>query len=177
MQYPDIMVDLETTGTQPETTNIIQIAAVRFNLAEGTVGPDFFDRCLMPTTTRFWDEDTRIWWNKMPELLASIKGRGEEPRKVLQAFSQWAGSGARMWAKPISFEFPFLSSYFREFEVMNPFNFREAMDVNTFLRARHFPELAPKYEREIEFVGTVHNAIDDVLHQIKTVGACYAATR
>lgn len=177
MDFPDIMVDLETTGTQPETTNIIQIAAVRFNLEAGTVSPDFFDRCLMTTTTRFWDEDTRGWWSKMPELLASIRARGEPAERVLRAFSNWAGTGARMWAKPTSFEFPFLSSYFREFDVMNPFNFRECMDVNTFIRARHFPEMAPKYEKELEFVGTTHNAIDDVLHQIKTVGACYAATR
>ena len=177
MLFPDIMVDIETTGTQPETTNIIQIAAVRFNLAERTVSPDFFNRCLLPTTTRFWDEDTRKWWGKMPELLSSILGRAEPAPRVLQAFSTWAGTGARMWAKPISFDFTFLQSYFREFDIMNPFNFRECMDQNTFIRARHFPELAPKYEKEIEFNGEEHDAISDVLHQIKVVSTCYEATK
>lgn len=177
MQFPDVMVDIETTGTQPETTNIIQIAAVRFNLKEGTICPKFFDRCLIPTSTRFWDESTRQWWSTMPETLASINQRMEPAARVMKAFSEWGEGGGTFWAKPITFDYTFLASYFREFEVLNPFNFRRAMDQNSFIRARHFPDEPPKYEKELEFVGTAHNAIEDVLHQIKVVMTCYQATK
>lgn len=162
------MVDLETTGTQPETTNIIQIAAVKFNHRTGDVG-DMFDRCMIPRPTRFWDEDTRKWWSSMPTILDGIWSRMEDPFKVMSDFSQWAYGSPVMWAKPISFEFPFIASYYRELGLINPFHFRLAQDQNTFIRARYFPEEAPRVEKELEFEGDEHNALHDVLHQIKTV--------
>ena len=137
MIYPDVMVDLETTGTQPETTNIIQIAAVRFNLREGTVDPNFFDMCLYPSPNRFWDESTRGWWSGMPEILEGIYARMRPARQVLEALNRWVDSDiATLWAKPTSFELPFLQSYYREHELVCPFHFRRAMDQNTFIRAR-----------------------------------------
>ena len=171
------MCDLETTGTQPETTNIIQIAAVRFNLATGEIDPKFFNRCLGPTPTRFWDEDTRRWWSTKPDLLDSIYARMEPAAKVMQDFARWGEAGGTLWAKPISFEYPFLQSYCREFEVTMPFHFRFTMDQNTFIRARHFPDDPPRYEKQIPFVGSEHDALDDVFHQIKTVHAAYEATK
>lgn len=168
MDYPDVMVDIETTGTQPETTNIIQISAVKFNHVTGEVG-DMFDRCMIPLPTRFWDEDTRKWWSGMPEILDGIWGRMEDPRTVLSDFGRWAQGSSIMWAKPTSFEYPFLASYYRELGLMMPFHFRLAMDQNSFIRARYFPEEAPRLEKELDFVGDQHNALHDVLHQIKTV--------
>lgn len=177
MSFPDVMVDLETTGTQPENTHIIQIAAVRFNLAEGTIDPKFFNRCLAPSPNRFWDEGTRDWWMKMPDVLASIYARMESPAKVMRDFAAWGEVGGAFWSKPTSFDFPFLQSYCREFEVKMPFHYRYAMDQNTFIRARHFPHQPPKYEQEIPFVGDAHDALHDVFHQIKVVHACYEATK
>lgn len=180
MEYLDVVVDLETTGTQPEHTNIIQIAAVKFDLASGSVDPNVFNRCLFPSPNRFWCEDTRNnFWSKYPDQLEGIYARMQDPRRVMQDFVAWAGYGGslRLWAKPTSFELPFISSYCREYEVQNPFHFRFAMDQNTFIRARHFPEPPPAYEKEIEFVGKVHDALDDCFHQMKAIAACYEATR
>lgn len=175
--FPDVMVDLETTGTQPEKTAIIQIAAVKFNLAEGTVSPHTFDRCLMVPPTRFWQEDTRSWWLKdKRELLTSLMGRGEKPHKVLEDFKAWIQADLDpyndrpiLWAKPSHFEYPFLEYYFKEFEVGNPFHYRETNDMNSFLRGRYFPHQAPPLEQIIPFEGDAHNAIHDVLHQIKVL--------
>lgn len=178
MDYPDMMVDLETTGTQPEHTNIIQIAAVRFNLKEGTIDPQFFDQCLYPSPNRFWDESTREWWSTMPETLEGIYARMIPAKTVLENLIRWDdGRQPMFWAKPVSFDYTFLDSYFREHELTNPWHFRKRMDQNTFIRARHFPEPPPNYERDIEFQGTAHNAIDDVLHQIGVVITCYEATK
>lgn len=176
MDFPDVMVDLETTGTRPETTNIIQISAVKFNLATGDVDMNFFDRCLIPLPTRFWSEDTREWWSKMPELLDGIYARMEPAKTVMQDFSNWAYNCEHLWAKPIHFEWPFLQSYFNELEVHNPFHYRYANDQNTFIRSRFFPEEAPPIEKELEFQGEEHNALHDVLHQVKVVMAAYKRT-
>lgn len=175
----DIMVDLETTGTQPEHTNIIQISAVKFDLRAGTVDPNVFDMCLYPTSTRFWDEDTRQWWSTKPELLDKIYSRMVPARFVLEKFAAWVGfiETPTLWAKPSSFELPFLQSYYKEHELQCPFHFRNVMDQNTFIKARHYPDAPPAYEKDIEFEGEAHYALDDVFHQLKVVSACYEATR
>lgn len=177
MEFPDCMVDIETTGLRPDHNQIIQIAAVKFNLEKGTISPSFFNRCLYPVPGRYWDEGTRIWWSSNEELLASLNAKMEPAEKVMRDFASWAGFDMNFWAKPISFDFPFVASYFNQFELTNPFNFRAAIDQNSFIRGRHFPLAPPKYEKTIEFDGTAHNAIDDVLHQIKVVSACYEATK
>lgn len=170
--YPDVMLDLETTGTRPETTNIIQIAAVRFNLQTREVDPDFFDRCLLPIPARFWAEDTRKWWSTMPDTLNGIWARMEPAQRVLEDFQGWTkGEQLTVWAKPSHFEFPFLSSYFNDLGVLMPFDFRNVNDQNSWIRGRFFPAIPPKFERDLPFVGTPHNALHDVLHQIKVVFA------
>ena len=81
MTFPDIMVDLETTGTSPDETAIIQIAAVRFNLQTGEVDPNVFDMCLSIPPRRYWDEGTRAWWSKMPDVLMDIWQRQRPPEQ------------------------------------------------------------------------------------------------
>jgi DNA polymerase III alpha subunit (gram-positive type) len=178
--FPHIMIDLETSGLQPDHAHILQIAAVRFNLHERTVDPNVFDMCLFPSPNRFWEQDTADWWSQQkPEILTSIYARMKDPKTVLIAFRNWVlegGSDPILWAKPLSFEWPFIQSYFREYEVTNPFFFRNANDMNSWIRARHFPDLPPPYEKEIEFEGDAHNAIYDCFHQIKALFACMEAT-
>jgi hypothetical protein len=181
MEYPDICVDLETTGTQPDKTAIIQLAAVRFNMRTGEVDPNFFNASLAIPSTRFWDEDTREWWADKPVVLERIWSKMRDPRTVMQEFHRWSvkdgDDNLTLWAKPTHFEFPFISSYFREFGVSNPFPFWLANDQNTFLRARHFPEAPPAYEKEIPFDGDEHDALYDTLHQVKVLLTCYEATK
>lgn len=182
--YHDILVDLETTGTDPVHNQILQIAAVKFDLATGAVG-DVFDQALAPIPGRFWDEDTRNWWlkDKRP-ILQGLFQRQRDATDVLKEFSQWCERDTdpyvklRFWAKPISFDFPFLSSYFKQLEVKNPFHFRNAIDQNTWLHARHFPNDVPNYEGElIPFEGPAHNALFDCFHQLKVIFRCYNDTK
>jgi len=177
MDFPDVMVDIETTGTQPERTAIIQLSAVRFNLKTQEVDSNLFDRCLRIPPTRMWDENTRNWWSQRPDILNSIWARMQDPRAVIQEFAAWADGSVHLWAKPISFEWPFLQSYFTEFEVINPFHYRMANDLNSFIRARHFPEEPPNYQDDLPFDGDPHNALHDVIHQIKMLFAAYEATK
>lgn len=180
--YPDCMIDIETTGTQPEHTNMIQLAAVRFNMKTGDVDPKFFDRCLIPLPTRFWDEDTRKWWSSMPDILDGIWKRMQPATQVMQAFTQWATADneaqtLHFWGKPTHFDYSFVASYYKELGVTNPFHFRMANDQNSFIRGRFFPEDPPPIEKELEFMGDEHNALHDALHQVRVVLKAYEMTK
>ena len=177
MELPcyDIMVDLETTGTQPETTAIVQIAAVAFDYDTGRIGGSY-NRSLEMSSTRFWDEDTRKWWSGMPDVFERASTINvAHPKVVMLDFQQWVRgqTGAlrepTLWAKPVSFEFPFLQSYFREYEVENPFFFRDCIDLQSFIRGMRGDPHARPFDKEVPMVGEAHNALDDVFHQIAVV--------
>lgn len=172
----DVMVDIETTGTHPEHNGIIQIAAVRFNAQTMTVdASDMFDRALIVAPGRFWEESTRAFWQgKNLKVYQSICARMEDPFIVLKAFQDWANKGRapsdaplRFWGKPTSFDYSFMQSYFRQYNLHFPFHYRYARDMNSFLAGlRRDPD---HWELKVPFSGDVHNALHDVLHQIKTV--------
>jgi DNA polymerase III alpha subunit (gram-positive type) len=171
MQYPEVMLDLETTATDPSHGAIIQLSAVRFNLEEQAIDMDMFDQCLLIPGNRFWEQGTQDWWvRECPDVLDAIWPRMRDPFTVLQAFNQWVVRDLNydrpvMWAKPIHFEFPFLQSYYKQYDLSIPFHYSEAQDLRSWCRAKGIPNL----DRELDFQGTKHNAIHDVLHQILTL--------
>jgi DNA polymerase III epsilon subunit-like protein len=169
--YTDCMVDIETTGTRPDRAAIIQIAAVKFNLNERTVSPNTFVRSLKIPPWRSWQEDTREWWGKQPGVLADIMSRAEDPKTVMQDFFDWSvpaygHKSLKFWARPISFDFPFIASYMNDFDEPMTFDFREAMDLRSYIRGLYAPSEVD-WTTEPEFVGVQHNAYADTLHQIK----------
>lgn len=173
MYFPDVMVDVETTGTSIDYAHILQIAAVRFNLETGEIDTSsMYNRSMLPTTPhRFWDEDTRQWWGRQKEgLLESIMENAFPPQNVMPEFQLWAAQTPsdrpiRFWSKPLSFDYPLVSSYFKQYQIANPFAYWAARDVNTYIEAKgHDPK---PFWKEIEFEGDAHNALFDVLHQIK----------
>lgn len=174
MSFPDIMVDIETTGLDFDKNHILQIAAVRFNLKERTVDHNFFDRALMPAPGRFWDEDTRTWWLKdKREILNGIMKKMEPVRMVLEDLQRFTPPDAVFWAKPTHFDHSFLSSYFRQYELGNPFAFYKAKDLRSFTEGLAFPATGKDWVKELPFEGPMHNALFDTLHQIS---ALFAAT-
>src|SRR3546814_10202718 len=89
----DIMVDLETTGTKPAYSGILQLAAVKFNLEEQQIG-ETFDRCPSLLPNRFWDEGTREFWGTMPAIYGSFVARQEDAEEVFIDFSKWVTKDA-----------------------------------------------------------------------------------
>jgi len=166
------MIDLETTSTDPTHGAIIQLAAVQFDWEAGTIG-SVFDRCMYLPDNRFWAEDTRTFWGEQkPEILDSIFDRAEDPAHVIPAFVEWTRTltvtgSLRMWAKPISFDFPFLASYLRQYGYTNPFHFRDAIDMQSFIRGMRRAPGAAAFDNEVPFEGDAHNALDDTFHQIR----------
>jgi hypothetical protein len=166
-EFPDLMVDLETTDPRSAQGAILQIASVKFNLNERTVCLETFDRCMTMPSTRRWEESTRHFWGKQdPTILQDIIRRGEDPRVVMLEYAQWTGHYKhRLWGKPSHFEYPHLDSYFNEFGVINPFFYRHVENLHSFLRGKCHPEPVP--DIKTASVGKAHNALNDCFFQIK----------
>lgn len=171
-QFNDVMVDVETTGLNYENTAVIQVAAVKFNLKERAVdSSSMFNRCLSIPPRRYWDEGTRHWWSEQKrEVLQDIYSRMEDPKTVMEEFATWAGYSPseplRFWAKPAHFDYSFISSYFSQFEIPNPFHYRYVTDLNSYIRGLAKDPTVESFR--VDFDGDAHNALYDVIHQIKT---------
>lgn len=170
----DVMFDCETGGTNPEISPMIQMGAVKFNYATGEIG-GMFDRALAPAYGRFWDESTREWWAKKPDTYAAICAKVEDPRLVMTDFHAWSTDGApsggyRFWCQPLSFDFPFVASYFRMYDLPNPYHYRYGRDLNTVI-AMLAGGVEHKTMYHVPFSGTAHTALDDACHQIEMLYA------
>lgn len=165
--FSDVMVDLETTHTMPDRGNILEIGAVKFNLETREIDHNFFNRAMSPLPHRCWSESTRSWWmTQNQDVLRGIMLKMEHPTVVMRDFVDWAAPAGslRFWAKPAHFDYNFLSSYFTDLELPQMFSFRDANDMNTFLRSQYWP--APVPADNLAFVGDVHTGLMDSLHQI-----------
>jgi len=173
VEFPDIQIDIETTGLRPDRCAIIQIGAVKFNYENETVDGGFFNRSMHMPPHRYWDPETRVWWSKRQDVYEDIMRRAEDPRTVMQDFADWVGYGhsepLRFWAKPISFDSAFIESYLHDYSIPSPFSHRHATDLMSFIKgARGNMDVNSVY-RECPMEGTAHNALFDALYQIKLV--------
>lgn len=166
--FTDVMVDIETNGTDPHNNSIIQICAVKFNLTTREVSSEVFNRCLNPKPRRAVDQDTMVnFWGKLPDVYKSIVARMEPPETVMRDLVRWVGSDElRFWGKPITFDFSFIDSYFKDYGIVNPFFWRTARDLNSYIAGlRHNAEHPDT--SYVEFEGQAHDAFYDTFHQIK----------
>lgn len=173
--FLDIMVDCETTGTDPDNNAMIQLSAVRFDLGTRSVQPypEMFDRCLRMPKNRYFEEGCRTnFWGKRPKVYQQIQMRAEDPQQVMKDFVEWVGfqnpGPVRFWAKPITFDWSFVASYLRQYDLENPFHYRWAVDMNSYIRGlAQDPTVESHYVASLG--GDAHNALYDVLNQINQV--------
>lgn len=178
MNFPDLMVDTETTGLNPDKNGLMQIAAVKFNYATGEIGP-IFDRCLAMAPGRYWDESTRTWWmGQNREVFSTIIARMEDPQTVLRDFRDFALADRlpqpiRFWAKPTHFDFPMINSHYQQFGMVMPFHHRFTRDLNSVVAVLgggvEHQEMA-----HIQAGAQAHNALVDCVHQLKVLFAAKA---
>lgn len=172
VNYTDLMVDIETTGTQPNRAAILQIAAVKFNLKTRDVSRTVFNRCLRMAPARAWEDGTRAFWKKQQGTLDSIIQRAEDPSVVMKDFADFCldnnGVQLKFWAKPTTFDYPFVASYLHDYGQPMPFSYRDADDLNSFLRGIYFPNDIDRSD-EPKLTGVAHDAIYDTLHQIQVL--------
>lgn len=165
----DIMVDIETTGTDPHHTGMIQLAAIQFNYETQEIGP-VFNRCLDLPMNRYWSESTRQWWYETnPALLAKITQKGEDPIKVMNDYFDYARNPdrpLRFWSRG-SFDFNFIESYLNQYQLPMPHRFYEQRDLRSYMSGLYRQQGQEPDLSWITAPGEAHDALHDCVVQLK----------
>ena len=176
--YTDVMVDIETTGVNPDRNAIIQIGAVKFRRDTREVCPNFFKASLTMPKWRSWDQGTLQWWSKQKEVLNSILVAQRPYQDVMDEFQTWlvdpleSARNIRFWSKPTHFDYMFISSYFSDLDMINPLSYREATDLNSFIRGAYHPNpVDMELEQSIVHNGAAHDGLEDCFYQLKLLFA------
>jgi hypothetical protein len=163
----DVMLDLETMGTDPHAA-IIAIGAVEFDIQNGEIGERFYaviDLESVVAAGGVIDAATVIWWMQQSDAARSeFKRKGEHIAVVLQKFTVWMKSrgeypNARVWGNGAAFDNVILASAYKRNMTQVPWLFWNDRCYRT-IKAQH-PTI--KMERS----GTHHNAVDDAESQAR----------
>lgn len=182
----DIMTDIETLGTDSDST-IIQIAAVAFDITTGKIHTWFNQ-----TANIHKNEGplkvtagTLKWWMKTnPELLRELLDGEHSSEDMLRNFHDWLGQfkdeDMYLWGNGILFDNKMIQHQFESIGLNYPIFYRNDRDVRTILELasqkmnqpeRTIRQFVTDMPRQKELVK--HNAIDDCHYQIDLVRYCY----
>lgn len=170
----DIMVDLETLATSPDSV-ILTIGAVRFDpYADDSKRdvrsmPHFYAR-IDPGSFDYPEaeinDDTLAWWAKQsPEAQHEAFGDGVERmdiRNALDQFFDFCRPCDRIWANGPAFDIIILETAARRLGKTWPWKFWQARDCRTVFR------LVPQRDQK----ANNHNALDDCWVQIYKLQQC-----
>lgn len=169
IEYPDLMVDIETTGLQPSRSAIIQIGAVPFNFHTGDIdAKNMFKVALSMPMKRCWTDNTEKFWKvDNAEVYAQIMASAQPWREGFMSFYRYAclQENARFWCKGLNFDWNFIEEYCRDLDLDMPFNFRQAKDLRSFIAGMNGEALFE--DPYVERVGNHHDALSDCLTQLK----------
>lgn len=137
----DIMVDLETLGTNPNSV-ILSIGAVRFSRNERNekYENNFYERISIDSCIEKKldiDSTTMEWWKLQKEDVRyeALENPDRKPLKqVLTEFSKWFGSETnKIWGKGPSFDCSILANAYRKCDMEPPWKFWNERDVRTIM--------------------------------------------
>lgn len=169
MNYPDVMIDLETLGNKSKSA-LLSIGAVEFNIETGETGREFYyvidlQSCL--DLGLIINASTFYWWLQQNQSArdAVSKDKKLPLSDVLQLFDTWMQDcirGVKIWGNGARFDIGLLEdAYVACGHDEMPWDFRSERDVRTLVA------FAPEIKANLPFEGTLHNPIDDSKHQIK----------
>lgn len=171
-----IMLDLETMDNKP-TAAIVAIGAVVFDLDSGTLGKRFYQRVRLKDSQKHGGTigaDTVKWWlRQSAEARSEITTDGASGLvSALIGFQCFIlrnspDPDARIWARGTDFDIPIITSAMSRINMPVPWKFWCVRDVRTIEEAARDAGIDPR--TAVPFEGEKHNALDDAIHQAKTV--------
>jgi DNA polymerase III epsilon subunit-like protein len=168
------MVDIETSGINPGRHAMIQLSCVPFDLKAQVICERYFDGYLTMPAWRSFSIDTLNWWltnnkNVYDHICANQSGIVQNLINFAEFVNSLKSTDVpNFWCRR-PFDWMFVESYFTDFEVPCPFNYKNVIEMTSFLKGTILDDCSPLVD--IPFEGEKHHAYWDCRHQIKTVFA------
>lgn len=165
----DLMIDIETVSTSPRAA-VLTIGAQYFDPKSDEKGATFYAQISVIDALQHGDQDdsTMKWWSSSQvnpvarrEAFSGVKSALE----VADDFAAFA-KGCKPWGNGSVFDVIILENWFKVLRVPVPWKFWDIRDVRTVV------DMAGG-KPKIEFDGMQHIAIDDAMHEVELVQACY----
>lgn len=170
------MLDLETFGLVPGVA-LRSIGAVEFELS-GEIGVTFYrniDRRSCEAAGLIVDPNTEAWWKRQSQAAQDQLLVDPHPlRDVVMAFHSWFRDqeAVTIWSHGAAFDTVLWEAAARVVGFpTSPWKFGNVRDTRTV------HELFGFDVRDVQRVGTYHNALDDAVYQVKCVAAALAKGR
>ena len=162
------MLDVETTGLKGAVNAMTSIALVLMENPEVYLNHSVLKSGTIATV----DDPLTMEWRKSKgiceqETLLPAIYDVEIPNLINNFVAETTDqTPAIIWAKPITFDWPFLARLYDEFGIESVFDYRSRMDVKSFIGGclGHY-DTTVIYDT-VEFKGTPHKALDDCIWQI-----------
>lgn len=176
--YSDIMIDLETMGTGKDAC-ILAIAAVYFDPKTGDIGDEFYTNINLQSNInagREIDASTLLWWMQQEkaaqEQVFSLNHTEPKLSEAIKSFADFFKTDShKVWGNGAIFDISILETAFKKCKTPLPWKFWNVRDVRTAVEMGQLLDFNPK--KDMPFIGTRHNALDDSKHQAKYVSAIY----
>lgn len=164
-----LMIDIETTGTEPGC-RVLTIGAFGFDRNGQQV--EFYKRfdTVKLHAEGFQDSvSTMEWWTKQSkEAFAEAFGGKDDPVQVigefkhfcLQNFDMGKNAEFEVWCNGLDFDFPILKAFFAHYGFQFPWKFWCQYDYRTI--KNKFPTI-----KRAERNGNAHNALEDAKAQMR----------
>ena len=181
MSHLDIMVDLETLGTDPDAV-VIQLSGVVYDRKTGKTMEEF-DEFISPKSAldakltisasamKWWfQQDQRVF----KKIILGAVSKGKDITEVLNHFNnfledvktKYKTNSIHLWGNGTMSDNVWIDNCYRNTNVKNPFKYFEHKDVRTLVQLGE-DILGRDCRDDIKFEGLEHDALADCYHQIK----------
>lgn len=173
----DLMVDIETYGVTIDSA-VRSIGACFFNIDTNEIGERFYanidhDSCL--ALNLYVDPQTKAWWsNQTKEAQEALTTETRPIKEVIENFRRWIVTNTpdklelRVWSNGVTFDLPILAFVQAQLRLKPAWNYWMERDTRTLKWLA-----SAKADVDVPFTGTVHNALDDAIHQAQEMQACH----
>lgn len=163
----DLMIDLETLGTDPDCP-VIAIGAVFFD--ESGLKDEFYEVLNVEEQIdggRRVTGSTIKWWMSQSDAAKRVfKDGARETMDALDRFvtfcKRYPQKGLKPWGNGSTFDISIMDDLFKDADIPSPWLYYNVRDLRTFKEDVYDGKDLPRE-------GTHHNALDDAKHQARIV--------